>query len=94
MQSSLRSPMRSPTMPKNGANSDPVHCSAANTTRYCTEPVAESTYQPRISASISNEIDAARSAGHWKRKLRTRKGARAGLNEFGARVVIIIGARI
>ena len=43
-------------------------------TSCCTEPVVVSTYQPRISASISKPIDVARSAGHWKRKLRTAKG--------------------
>ena len=32
-------------------------------------------YQPRISVSISHAHEVARSAGHWKRKLRTRKGA-------------------
>jgi hypothetical protein len=32
-------------------------------------------YQPRMIVSISNAQDVARSAGHWKRKLRTRKGA-------------------
>src|SRR5262245_46921205 len=33
-------------------------------------------YQPRISASISSAHEVTRSAGHWNRKLRTRKGAR------------------
>ncbi len=37
---------------------------AAIITRYCTEPVAARTYQPRISASISKAHDVARSAGH------------------------------
>ena len=36
-----------------------------------------STYQPRISASISNAHEAHKSAGHWNRKLLTLKGARA-----------------
>jgi len=66
--------MRSPATPKNGEKSDPSQASAATITSCCTEPVAESTYQPRISASISNAHDVARSAGHWKRKLRTSKG--------------------
>ena len=65
--------MRSPNMPKNGENSDPSHANAPKTTSCCTEPVVLSTYQPRISVSISNAQDVARSAGHWKRKLRTRK---------------------
>src|SRR5205809_126809 len=81
-QRSVRSPMRSPRMPKNGEKSEPTHASAAKATRYWTEPVAVSTYQPRISASISNASDVARSAGHWKRKLATRKGAKAGLREL------------
>src|SRR5438132_13620820 len=75
--------MRSPRMPKNGEKSEPTHASAAKATRYWTEPVAVSTYQPRISASISNASDVAKSAGHWKRKLATRKGARAGLRGRG-----------
>src|SRR5262245_1723705 len=69
--------MRSPATPKNGEKSDPSHTSAPNTTNCSTDPVAVSTYQPRISVSISNATDVARSAGHWKRKLRTRKGATA-----------------
>src|SRR2546425_4811992 len=79
-QRSLRRPMRSPRMPKNGEKREPTHASAAKATRYWTEPVAVSTYQPRISASISKASDVARSAGHWKRKLATRNGARAGLS--------------
>lgn len=35
-----------------------------------TEPVSVSTCQPRISVSISNAQEVARSEGHWKRKLR------------------------
>jgi hypothetical protein len=66
--------MRSPTRPKNGEKRDPSHASAATITSCCTEPVAASTYQPRISASISNAQEVARSAGHWKRKLRTENG--------------------
>src|SRR3954466_2631649 len=69
--------MRSPRMPKNGEKSEPSQASEAKTTSCCTEPVVESTYQPRISASISKAHDVARSAGHWKRKLRVRKGANA-----------------
>src|SRR3989441_9205990 len=78
-QRSLRRPMRSPRMPKNGEKREPTHAGAAKATRYWTEPVAVSKYQPRISASISNASDVARSAGHWQRKLATRNGARAGL---------------
>src|SRR5215470_579993 len=74
MQSTVRWPIRSPARPKNGENSEPSHASAATVASCCTEPVAESTYQPRISASISNAHDVSRSAGHWKRKLRTAKG--------------------
>src|SRR5262245_33658981 len=39
---------------------------------------SSSTYQPRISVSISNAHDVSRSAGHWNRKLRTRNGANGG----------------
>ena len=53
-------------------------CSDANTVSMNTDWVSTSTYQPRISVSISNAHDVARSAGHWKRKLRTRNGASAG----------------
>src|SRR5688500_8564037 len=73
-QSKVRCPIRSPATPKKGENSDPSHARAATMTSCCTEPVAASTYQPRISASISKAHDVARSAGHWKRKLRTAKG--------------------
>src|SRR5262245_45670100 len=74
MHSRVRCPMRSPTTPKNGENSEPSHASAARVTSCCTEPVVERMYQPRMSASISNAHEVARSAGHWKRKLRTWKG--------------------
>ena len=67
----------------NGASTAPTHISAPKPTSHSTEPVAVRMYQPRISASISKPIDVARSAGHWKRKLRTAKGARAG---FRARI--------
>src|SRR6185503_8422110 len=72
--STLRCPMRSPARPKNGENSEPSQASAATVASCCTEPVVTSTYQPRISASISNAHEVSRSAGHWKRKLRTEKG--------------------
>src|SRR5690349_17616064 len=67
--------MRSPSTPKNGENTEPSQASEPNSTSCSTEPVVESTYQPRISASISNAQEVARSAGHWKRKLRTANGA-------------------
>src|SRR5262245_12714248 len=66
-------------MPRNGASTAPAHVRAPEARSHSTEPVAVRIYQPRISASISKPIDVARSAGHWKRKLRTAKGARAGL---------------
>src|SRR3954470_6394914 len=61
-------------MPKNGEKSEPSQASEANSTRLSTDPVSVRMYQPRISASISNAHEVARSAGHWKRKLRTWKG--------------------
>src|SRR5687767_7639118 len=76
-QSSVRCPMRSPATPKNGEKSAPSQASAAKTTSCSTDPVVVRTYQPRISASISNAHDVQRSAGHWKRKLRTPNGASA-----------------
>ncbi len=66
--------MRSPATPKNGENSDPSQTRAATITSCWTEPVVARMYQPRISASISKAHEVARSAGHWKRKLRTAKG--------------------
>jgi hypothetical protein len=74
MQSSVRCPMRSPSMPKKGEKREPSQPRAAMPTSCCTEPVVERIYQPRISASISNAQEVIRSAGHWKRKLRTAKG--------------------
>jgi len=41
-----------------------------------TEPVWTITYQLRMTVSISNASDVSRSAGHWKRKLRTRNAAK------------------
>ena len=64
-------------MPKKGEKMAPIQVSEPNATRYSTEPVAVRMYQPRISVSVSKPTDVARSAGHWKRKLRTWKGARA-----------------
>ena len=51
---------------------------APNTVSSSTEPVSTRTYQPRISVSISNAQEVSRSAGHWNRKLRIRKGASVG----------------
>ena len=59
--------MRSPTTPNIGAISVPTKLSEANTVSSNTEPVSTSTYQPRISVSISNAQEVSRSAGHWKR---------------------------
>src|SRR5918992_1604706 len=74
MQSIVRWPMRSPATPKKGEKREPSHTSAATITSCCTDPVVERMYHPRMSASISNAHDVARSAGHWKRKLRTLNG--------------------
>src|SRR3990167_7338235 len=41
-----------------------------------TDCVSTSMYQPRMIVSIANAQEVVRSAGHWKRKLRTRKGAK------------------
>jgi hypothetical protein len=53
----------------------PRYCNEAKSVRSSTDAVSTSTYQLRISVSISNAHEVARSAGHWKRKLRTRNGA-------------------
>ena len=76
--SSARCPTRSPITPNIGEISVPMYCSAAKAVSQTTDPVSVSTYQPRIRVSISKAQDVARSAGHWKRKLRWRKGARMG----------------
>src|SRR5215471_8738485 len=75
MQIRLRLPMRSPAKPKNGEIKVPRNCSEPNSASASTEPVATSTNQPRITPSISKAQEASRSAGHWKRKLRTSNGA-------------------
>ena len=67
--------MRSLATPIIGATSVPRYCSAPNTVSHSTDPVSTSTYQPRISVSISNAHEVKRSAGHWKRKLRDWNGA-------------------
>jgi hypothetical protein len=58
-----------------GAASVPRNCSEPNAVSQSTEPVWTSTYQPRTIVSISKAHEVRRSAGHWKRKLRTRKAA-------------------
>src|SRR5205809_3597104 len=70
-----RLPSRSPNTPNSGAASVPMYCSEPNAVSHRTEPVLTITYRLRISVSISNAHDVRRSAGHWKRKLRTRKAA-------------------
>ena len=77
-QSTLRWPTRSPTTPNIGATRVPASCSTPNRVSITTDPVSTSTYQPRISVSISKAHEVSRSAGHWNRKLRTRNGASAG----------------
>src|SRR5258706_2248622 len=75
VHSIVRTPSRSPSTPNIGAASVPMYCSEPNAVRSNTDPESTSTYQLRISVSISNAHDVSRSAGHWKRKLRTRKAA-------------------
>src|SRR5262245_52797744 len=74
-QSMTRPPTRSPRTPNIGAARVPSCCSEANAVRSRTELVLTITYQPRTSVSISNAHEVRRSAGIWKRKLRTRKAA-------------------
>src|ERR1043166_29528 len=62
-------------MPKTGASSVPTYCKAQNSVRANTEPVSTRMYQPSTRFSISMPQEVKRSAGHWKRKLRTRNGA-------------------
>src|SRR5262245_33285209 len=69
--------MRSPITPTIGAISVPMNSIDPNSVSSTTEPVSTSTYQPRMIDSISKAQEVTRSAGHWKRKLRTRKGASA-----------------
>src|ERR1700754_3098990 len=60
-----------------GAINVPRYCDAPYSVSQKTEPVSTSTYQPRISVSISNAHEVSRSAGHWKRELRNRNGPSA-----------------
>ena len=76
--STLRWPRRSPARPNIGAIRVPKYCSAPNSVSSSTEPVSTRMYQPRISSSISIAQDVSRSAGHWKRKLRTSNGISKG----------------
>src|ERR1041385_9541776 len=62
-------------MPKTGASSVPTYCNAQNSVRANTEPVSTRMYQTSTRFSISMPQEVKRSAGHWKRKLRTRNGA-------------------
>src|SRR5262245_32911348 len=71
----VRLPRRSPSTPNIGAASVPMYCNEPKIVSSRTEPVLTMTYQLRMSVSISNAHDVRRSAGHWKRKLRTRNAA-------------------
>src|SRR5436190_19749123 len=72
----MRPPSRSPSTPNIGAASVPSDWSEPNAVTHSTEPVLTITYQPRMMVSISKAHDVTRSAGHWKRKLRTRNAAK------------------
>src|SRR5262245_4756496 len=61
-----------------------MYCNAPNTVSRTTDRVSTSTYQPRISVSISNAQEASRSAGHWKRKLRIRNGENIACRRCGS----------
>ena len=63
-QSTMRCPMRSPMTPNIGDSRVPTYCSEAKIVSISTDWVSTSTYQPRMSISISMAQDAARSAGH------------------------------
>src|SRR3954468_8500093 len=76
-QRTLRCPRRSPITPNIGARSVPMNVSEAKIVSIATDCDSTSTYHPRIRFSISNANEVERSAGHWKRKLRTWKGASA-----------------
>src|SRR5688500_1711259 len=71
----VRLPKRSLRTPKNGAASVPRNCSEPKRVSISTEPVLTRTYQARIRFSISTAHEVRRSAGNWKRKLRTRNAA-------------------
>ena len=63
-QSTLRWPIRSPITPNIGASKVPMYSSDANRVSSNTDPVSTSTYQLRISVSISKAHEVAASAGH------------------------------
>src|SRR5215467_7503707 len=71
-----RPPSRSPSTPKSCEVSVPANCREAKRVRSRTEPVCTMTNHPRIRVSISKAHEVRRSAGSWKRKLRTRKTLR------------------
>ena len=71
-----RRPILSAMLPMAGANSVPRCCIEAKSVSMMTLSVAVRMYQPRMSVSISCAQEVSKSAGHWKRKLRTLKGAR------------------
>src|SRR5690349_59923 len=62
--------------PNIGEMSVPRCWSETKKVRSSTDCVSTRTYQPRISVSISNAQEVARSAGHWNRKARILKGAK------------------
>jgi hypothetical protein len=59
-----------------GAARVPRKSKEPKSVRSSTEPVCTITYHERMTVSISKAREVRRSAGHWNRKLRTRKGAR------------------
>src|SRR5688572_10972306 len=71
----VRLPKRSLRTPKNGAASVPRNCSEPKRVSISTDPVLTRTYQARMRFSISTAHEVRRSAGNWKRKLRTRNAA-------------------
>ena len=62
--STRRCPTLSPITPNMGESSVPISRRDPNTASHVTDPVSVSTYQPRISVSISKAQEVARSAGH------------------------------
>jgi hypothetical protein len=76
---------RSPSTLNIGAARRPRSRSEPKVVSRSTDPVPTITYQPRISVSISKAPDVRRSAGHGKRKLRTRSGAK--VNDRSVRVI-------
>ena len=63
-ESTRRCPTLSPITPNMGESSVPISSKDPNTASHVTDPVSVSTYQPRISVSISKAQEVARSAGH------------------------------